>query len=134
VPASASAGTIGLSRDGRYLIYESNAGGTTEIYGQSVLGDEPRVQLSSGGGTEPMWSPRNDEIFYRGASHLIAVKVTLNPLRVVRRDSLFRDTYMRGAESANYAPMPNAQQFIMVENEHPDVYPTVLVNRLRRVP
>jgi hypothetical protein len=50
---------------------------------------------------------------------------------VVRRDTLFRDTFMRAAVSTNYDVMPGAQQFLMVQSENPDVYPTVLVNRIR---
>ena len=61
-------------------------------------------------------------------------RVSLDPLRLVRRDTLFRDDhYLRGAVSTNYDVMPNGQQFVMVENENPDVYPTVFVNWLRRV-
>jgi serine/threonine-protein kinase len=131
MPESEGTGSIRLSPDGRYLAYEGSASGNVEIYARSINDGDARLQVSSGGGSEPVWSPTGDEIFYRGESHLMAARVALNPLRVLRRDTLFRDTFIRAAAMTNYDVMPGGQQFIMVQSENPDVYPTVLVNRIR---
>jgi serine/threonine-protein kinase len=131
VPASEKPGIMRLSRDGRYLAYESALSGDLEIFAQQASGDGPRVQISSGGGEEPLWSPDGSEVIYRGGGSFIAAQVTRNPLRVVRRDTLFKDTYIRGAVTGNYDIMPNGRQFVAIKAENPDVYPTVLVHRLR---
>lgn len=128
LPASARAGVSSLSLDGRYIAYESDVSGNDEIYAQLASAGSARVQISSNGGIEPAWSPRGDEIFYRGSTHLISAKIALDPLRVVRRDTLFRDDFIRGGGSSNYAVSPDGQQFIMVQNEESRPYPTVLVN------
>jgi|KBSSwiStaDraftv2_1062776.scaffolds.fasta_scaffold00900_21 serine/threonine-protein kinase len=133
VPAEAKAGLARLSRDGRYVAYESSATGVDEIYAQPVNEAGSRVQISSGGGTEPVWSPAGDEVFYRSGLYLIAAKITLQPFRVTHRDTLFRDVFVRNSSSVNYDVMPNGKQFVMVQSENPDVYPTVMVNWIGRV-
>jgi eukaryotic-like serine/threonine-protein kinase len=132
VPRERQPGPMRLSSDGRFIVYESRASAGGEIIVQSTGNLGGAVQISSGGGTEPVWSPRGDEVFYRANSGLIAAKLAFDPLRVMSRDTLFRDVYLRGTFAANYDASPDGQRFVMIENESPDVYPTVLVNRLRR--
>ena len=123
--------TMRLSRDARFVAYQSAATSPPEIIVQGTDSRAGAVQISAGGGDEPVWSPRGDEVFYRANSRLIAARLAFDPLRVVRRDTLFRDTYLRGTFTANYDVAPDNEHFVMIENEKPDVYPTVLVNKLR---
>jgi Tol biopolymer transport system component len=123
-------GPMRLSRDGRFIAFESRASSDGEIIVQSTDSGGGNLQISSGGGSEPVWSTRGDEVFYRANSRLIAARLAFDPLRVVQRDTLFRDVYLRGTFAANYDVSPDDQHFVMIENESPDVYPTVLVNRL----
>jgi len=55
-----------FSPDGRWLAYSSNESGTTEVYVVPFLGPGGGVQVSSGGGREPIWSPNGHELFFRG--------------------------------------------------------------------
>ena len=58
-----------ISRDGRWLAYQSNISGSLEIYLQPFPdSDIRRWQISRGGGTEPLWSRDGKELFYRGPS------------------------------------------------------------------
>jgi Tol biopolymer transport system component len=67
------------SPDGRWLAYESNESGRSEIYVQSSGPTGGKWQISSGGGVRPVW-PRNDpEIFYRNGNKLMAVPVKTSP-------------------------------------------------------
>lgn len=45
-----------LSPDGKLIVYVSNESGRNEIYLRPYAGQGQRVQVSSGGGTEPVWS------------------------------------------------------------------------------
>src|SRR5256712_8683219 len=58
-----------FSPNGRWLAYASNETGADEIYVVPFpnTGAEKRA-ISAGGGTEPLWSHRGDEMFYRDAS------------------------------------------------------------------
>ena len=70
-----------LFTQGRWLAYISNETGADEIYvvpfPHTGAG---KWAISAGGGTEPLWSHRGNELFYRDASgDLVAVEVHTNP-------------------------------------------------------
>src|SRR6266566_550173 len=70
-----------FSPNGRWLAYASNETGADEIYVVPFpnTGAGKRA-ISAGGGTEPLWSHRGNELFYRDASgDLVAVEVHTNP-------------------------------------------------------
>jgi eukaryotic-like serine/threonine-protein kinase len=55
-----------LSPDGRWVAYQSNESGTSEIYVRPFRPDvAASVQVSSGGGHDPRWSGAAHELFYR---------------------------------------------------------------------
>jgi serine/threonine-protein kinase len=58
-----------VSPDGRWLAYQSNSSGPIEIYVQpfpNVDGGGQR-QVSTAGGSQPLWSKKTKELFYVGA-------------------------------------------------------------------
>ena len=60
-----------VSPDGRWLAYESNESGTSEIFVRPFPAlDSGRWPVSTGGGTQPLWSRDGREIFYLDASGL----------------------------------------------------------------
>src|SRR5205807_10147700 len=70
-----------FSPNGRWLAYGSNESGEDEIYVVPFpnTGAGKRA-ISAGGGTEPLWSHRGNELFYRDASgDLVAIEVHTNP-------------------------------------------------------
>ena len=56
-----------LSPDGRWVAYSSGESGQGEVYASPFpeIGSAPRVQVSTSGGQQPVWSPRGGELFYR---------------------------------------------------------------------
>jgi eukaryotic-like serine/threonine-protein kinase len=54
-----------VSPDGRWLAYESNRAGLSEIYVRPfpAVGDG-LWKISSAGGVQPLWAPRGQELFY----------------------------------------------------------------------
>jgi Tol biopolymer transport system component len=63
-----------LSRDGRFVAYQSDQTGETEIFVTTFPESEARWQVSTNGGTWPKWS--NDELFYWQGNSLMAVSFT----------------------------------------------------------
>src|SRR5258705_4309866 len=58
-----------FSPDGRWLAYTSNETGEDEIYVVPFPNTGAgKWAISAGGGTEPLWSHRGNEVFYRDAS------------------------------------------------------------------
>src|SRR6266566_6104660 len=57
-----------FSPDGKWIAYESNESGRSEIYVQPFPVAGGRVQISNEGGVEPVWSRDGRKIFYRSGS------------------------------------------------------------------
>jgi eukaryotic-like serine/threonine-protein kinase len=69
---------ITLSPDGRWLAYQSDETGTVEVFVRPFPNtDQGKWQVSSGGGTAPLWSRDGRELFYLSSSqNMMAVRVT----------------------------------------------------------
>jgi len=93
-----------ISPNGRWLAYSSNEGGKDDIYVVPFPNTRGgKWPISTDGGTEPVWSHRGTELFYRDASgNLVAVEVNANPtFSVGRSTTLFPAA---GYESVRYTP------------------------------
>jgi Tol biopolymer transport system component/tRNA A-37 threonylcarbamoyl transferase component Bud32 len=65
-----------FSPDGKWITYASNESGRFEVYVQPFPGPGGKWQISSSGGTMPVWRRDGKEIFYLGADRkLMAVPV-----------------------------------------------------------
>jgi Tol biopolymer transport system component len=53
-----------FSPDAQWVAYASNESGRFEIYIQSAASNEARWQISTAGGTEPVWRRNGNELFY----------------------------------------------------------------------
>ncbi|HLN57338.1 MAG TPA: protein kinase, partial [Thermoanaerobaculia bacterium] len=72
-PYNVDAGTF--SPDGRSIAYVSDESGRFEVYVRPYSGSGGRVQISTGGGTEPLWSPDGQELFFRNGDEFLAVEI-----------------------------------------------------------
>jgi Tol biopolymer transport system component len=65
-----------LSPDGRWLAYDSNETSRGEVYVHTFPGQEGKWQISTNGGSRPVWSRDGKELFYVAADlKLMAVAV-----------------------------------------------------------
>ncbi len=60
-----------FSPDGRWLAYGSNESGTSEIYVRPFPGPGGRWQISTGGGTLPLWSRDGRELLFETADRRV---------------------------------------------------------------
>jgi len=120
VAERADEGYPDVSPDGRWLAFASTLSGEPEVYVRSLVGDVEQVQISTGGGSEPMWSHDGRELFYRGEvdghARLIAASIERGPsLRVTHRTPLFiMDEYDSAQPHANYDVSPDGKSFVMI--------------------
>jgi Tol biopolymer transport system component/tRNA A-37 threonylcarbamoyl transferase component Bud32 len=108
-----------LSPDGKWLAYNSNESGRFEVYVRAFPGMESRYQISVDGGTEPMWSPRGNEIFYRNGEKFITAEVRTAPaFEVIRRTILFTSREYGDPDGTyqDYDVSPDGRSFVMVRN------------------
>jgi len=64
-----------LSPDGRWLAYDSDESGRSEIYVRPFPRLDDKWKISTDGGNEPLWSRDGKELFYRIADKMMAVSV-----------------------------------------------------------
>jgi len=64
-----------FSPDGRWVAYVSDETGREEVYLRSYPDGGNQVQVSSGGGTNPLWGPGAGRLHYRRGGDLLAVTV-----------------------------------------------------------
>ncbi|MDQ3243955.1 MAG: hypothetical protein M3Q09_09525, partial [Gemmatimonadota bacterium] len=81
-----------ISPDGRWIVVTSDESGASEVYVRTYPDPTFRVQISSGGGEEGIWSKDGKTVFYRTGTSEIAARLATSPnLRVVSRDTVIRD-------------------------------------------
>ena len=108
-----------LSPDGRWLAYASNESGRYEIYVRPFPGMGARYAVSLQGGTEPAWSPRGNELFYRSGPGLLAAEVRAgSTFEVVGRTTLFTNgDFAADPTHSGYDVTPDGRHFVMVKNQ-----------------
>ena len=90
---------------------------------QPFPGPGDAVQVSTGGGTEPVWARSGRELFFRQGEKMMVVDVTLAPTFVASRPRLlFEGRYevsflVTGQRFFDVSP--DGQRFLMVKSDTP---------------
>lgn len=120
-----------LSPDGRWLAYVSDESGRSEIYLRPFPAvNEGKWQVSSAGGTEPLWAHSSRELFYRSAGHqLVAATIVPGSTQPVGgQRALFSDSLFGGEGiHTDYAISPDDRRFLMIRQEFEPSRTLVLV-------
>jgi serine/threonine-protein kinase len=104
-----------VSPDSKWFAYVSNESGREEVYVRSLSGTGGRVQVSTGGGGEPLWSHDGRRLFYRAGSGIVAATIVTSPaLAVTARDPLFDGPFATDVYHPNYDVEPDDRTFVMV--------------------
>jgi serine/threonine-protein kinase len=106
-----------FSPDGRWLAYVSNESGRFEVYAQPYPGPGGKWQISTEGGTEPVWNPSGRELFYRSGDKMMAVDIISQPsFSVGKPRMLFEGSYLPSrVTTPNYDVSPDGQRFLMIK-------------------
>jgi Tol biopolymer transport system component len=116
-----------FSPDGRWLVYVSNESGRYEIYVQPYPGPGGKWQISTEGGTEPVWNPNGRELFYRSGDKMMAVDIATQPgFAAGTPRMLFEGQYQPSPVMfANYDVSRDGQRFLMLKpSEQAQAAPT----------
>ena len=110
-----------ISPDGRWFAYQSQQSGKYEIYIRPFPNvDAGRWQISTGGGTRPLWAPDGDELFYLTSSgELMTVPLQTSPTFSAGRPNLVLERQYPVGESAgpNYDIGADGQRFLMIKDD-----------------
>jgi serine/threonine-protein kinase len=116
-----------FSPDGRWLAYVSDESGRYEIYVQPYPGPGGKWQVSTEGGTEPVWNRNGRELFYRSGDKMMAVDIATQPgFAAGKPRMLFEGRYeLAPIPIANYDVSPDGQRFLMLKpSEQEQAAPT----------
>jgi serine/threonine-protein kinase len=120
-------GAPSFSPDGRWLAYLSNESGRPEIYVQPYPGPGGKWQISTDGGTEPLWNRNGRELFYRAGNKMMAVQVTTEPAFTAGKPlRLFEKEYAKSefpATGRAYDVSSDGQRFLMVKETDQNTAP-----------
>jgi serine/threonine-protein kinase len=104
-----------VSPDSKWLAYLSNESGREEVYLRQLAAGSGRVQVSAGGGGEPLWAPDGRRLFYRVADKLMEATLSFTPsLAVTGRRIVFSGPYATDMWHPNYDVSPDGKSFVMV--------------------
>lgn len=109
-----------FSPDGRWMAYVSDGSGKDEVFVRPFPGPGSRVQISSAGGTEPVWSRDGKRIYYRNADKVIEADVTPGAaLSLGARRPAFSLTNLPSATmargSATYDVSPDGKRIVFAQ-------------------
>jgi hypothetical protein len=114
-----------ISTDGHWLAYESDESGRSEIYVRPFPNVETRrIQVSTGGGTRPLWSHTGRELFYYVAPDTImAVSVRLGAdITLGNSQPVVKKPYAAAVRSTgrHYDVSADGQRFLLLKDATPN--------------
>jgi Tol biopolymer transport system component len=118
-----------FSPDGRWLAYQSDESGRSEIYVRPFPGPGGKVQISTEGGTEPVWSRNGWELFYRNGDKMMATAIETKSGFVAGKPKLLFEGHYETSMYAfepNYDVGPDGQRFLMIKGSEQESAATQL--------
>lgn len=111
-----------LSPDGRWLAYESQESGATEIVVRSFPGAGDRRQVSVGGGSQPRWRGDGKELFFVSPDRkIMSVEVRNAPaFEAGAPRALFQTRILPAVEARNHYDVTSDGQRFVVNSRRPD--------------
>jgi hypothetical protein len=130
-------GSARFSPDGKWVAYCTDESGRNEVFVQPWPGPGPKIQISSEGGTDPIFSRDGRELFYRNGDKMMVVTVSLaGGFQAGKPRLIWEGQYshgmssscgMPGTTSANYDLTADGQRFLMVKDLDQDAVSTRIV-------
>ena len=108
-----------FSPNGHWMAYASDESGQMQVYLRPYSGPDRRWQVSTQGGTQPLWSRTGKEIFYRAGNRMMVVAVSAGADPVLSQPrELFDQRYVfQNVTLANYDISPDGERFVMIKDE-----------------
>jgi serine/threonine-protein kinase len=123
-----------ISPDGNWLAYQSNESGPFQIYVRPFPGTGARVQVSTSGGTEPIWGRSGKALYYRDeVGQITEVVVTTGAsFSIGDRRVVASGDYLTDASHANWDVAPNGK-FLLLKRAGAESQTIVVHNWIREL-
>jgi hypothetical protein len=119
--ANVAAGALDISRDGRWIAYQSNETGEAQVYVQAYPSGVPRLQISTDGGVSPVWRGDGKELFYvkpngrAGGVRMMAVAIDVQSgLSAGAPKTLFSGQYEMNLPARSYDVTADGHRFLLI--------------------
>ena len=112
-----------VSPDGRWLSYQSNDSGRAEVWVRAYPDvNAGRWQVSTEGGTQPLWGPGGRELFFRnatGAVMRVAVERGQGWTAAAPTKLIDRQYFVGGGEAfgRTYDIVPDGRRFLLIKDD-----------------
>jgi eukaryotic-like serine/threonine-protein kinase len=124
----ANEGAPMFTPDGHWLAYQSDESGRYEVYVRPFPGPGAKSQISTEGGTEPMWARNGREFFYRNGEKMMVVSIETRPTFAASKPKqLFEGHYENSSFTFSFVPnydvSPDGQRFLMIKASEQESVP-----------
>ncbi len=120
-----------ISPDGRWMAYDSDESGRVEVYLQSFPDPTGALhQVSSGGGSEPVWARGGRELVFRRGDSVMVAPVEPKGGEVGVPTTLFSGPYSDAPEWStprSYDVSPDGQRFLLLKRPATDLRRQVVI-------
>jgi serine/threonine-protein kinase len=132
-----------FSPDGHWMAYASNESGQFQVYVRPFPAPDRKIQVSTDGGSYPLWNRNGKELFYRNGNKMLAVDIATASMNVDPVLStpklLFEQRYaFFSATVPSHDVSADGQRFVMVKSDASANRLNVVINWFeelkRRVP
>ena len=106
-----------FSPNGQYVAYTSDETGRPEIFVQTFPDHLHKWQVSTSGGTEPMWRRDGDELFYLKPDDTVMsvhVKTSASKFDAGIPRPLFKTQLVASGQRNHYTVSPDGERFLMI--------------------
>jgi serine/threonine-protein kinase len=106
-----------FSPDGHWIAYRSQESGRSEIYVRPFQTGGGKIQISTDGGDEPLWSRDGRELFYINGDKMMAVDIRTQPTFTAGTPQLlFTGRYQSSPNGATaYDVSPDGKRFLKIQ-------------------
>ncbi len=106
-----------FSPDGRWLAYVSNESSRYEVYVQPFPGPGGKWQVSTEGGTWPLWGRDGRELFYLNGNKIMSAAVATHPTFTASHPRVVVETHMEnpGPPRNGVFDVGDGQRFVIVK-------------------
>ncbi len=118
VATAANEGSPRFSLDGKWVAYFSDETGKTEVYVRPFPGPGPKLQVSRGGGDQPVWAS-NDRLYYLSDDSVQMARLAPGAAdgipHIAERRALFKADFYQGVGGvgATYDVTPDGKHFVI---------------------
>jgi len=121
IQTTASEWALRFSPNSQFIAYTSNSSGQYEVYVQGFPNADKIIQVSSGGGEEPVWTPSGRQVIYRRGNQwwMVDVITTNGLLQPATPKLLFEGPYLNcWGPSFDIAPDGRLLLLKPITNDH----------------